>query len=127
MLLSWNSHLGTYHHRCDSCGQEFHGRKNQLYCNVKCKASHNNGLASARRSEEKELTQVYVKNVQILSRVLGKMDDDVVAIEKLTTMGFDPECPNQRIRIGGQVWYRIGHFGYRPLEESNEIELLRLE
>ena len=129
MILSWQSHIGKYLHRCEECGEEFHGRKNQLYCNPKCKAKHNNDLATQRHHRMKVLTDDYLRNIDIVSRILDQVnsDNEVVNYDTLVAKGFDPNSTNRRIRLDGDLWYQIGSYAYRPLTETNEVELLRLE
>jgi len=129
MIIAWQSYLGEYLHRCDECGVEFHGRKNQRYCNLKCKAKRNNELAADRRSSEKERTDIYLRNIEIILAELDGEENEVVMIsmEKLLAYGFNEEGPNIRIQVAGVVWYKIGPVAYRPLEESNEVELLKLD
>ena len=127
MLLHWDSDIDTYQHRCDSCGKEFYGRKNRLYCTVKCKARHNNELASEKRVVVQSLTEDYLRNISIIEKIVGENNYDVetTTMEYIKARGFEPECANMRVDIHGELWYKVGPFGYRPLEESNEVELIR--
>lgn len=127
MRLGWDSNIGTYQHRCDSCGEEFYGRKNQLYCTVKCKARFNNERASDKRIQERSLTEDYLRNISIIDRIVGEDNYDVelMTMEYIKARGFEPKCINMRVNVGGEVWYKVGPFGYRPLEKSNEVELMR--
>lgn len=127
MRLGWDSQYDTYKHRCDSCGKEFYGRKNQLYCNPKCKARYNNELASERRSKERSLTEDYLRNISIIEKIVGEDNYDVemTTMEYIKAKGFEPECANMRVDVHGELWYKVGPFGYRPLEKSNQVELVR--
>ena len=129
MIIGWQSHIGKYLHKCDECGEEFNGRKNQLYCNVKCKAKHNNDLASQRHVQVRMLTEDYLRNIEVISRILGEdnFDVEIVSRDTLAAQGFESACINKRISVDGELWYKVGPFGYRPLIESNEVELLRLD
>jgi hypothetical protein len=129
MIISWQSHIGKYLHRCDECGEEFTGRKNQQYCNLKCKAKHNNDLAISRRDTEKEMTAGYLRNIKLVSKELNGLTNEVVTVsmERLLALGFDPKVPNKRVKIDHELWYEIGPVSYRPLSESNEVELIKLE
>lgn len=129
MLLNWDSNIGTYQHRCDSCGREFAGRKNQQYCDPKCKARFNNELAAKRRQREKLLVGDQLRNIDILAKLIPTDEYEVleVSMEKLKAMGFNPESANQRVTIAGELWYKVGPYGYRPIEASNQVELLKLE
>ncbi|MFM1875182.1 MAG: hypothetical protein RL266_919 [Bacteroidota bacterium] len=129
MIIQWDSDSGKYRHRCDACGVTFHGRKNQHYCNLKCKAKHNNELAEQRKARERSYVSGLLRNVEILSTLIPEDSYEVetVSVQTLETMGFDPEGPNQRVTMYGEGWYRIGPYGYRPVEKSNEVELVRLD
>jgi hypothetical protein len=129
MIISWQSHIGKYLHCCDECGEEFNGRKNQQYCNLKCKAKHNNDLAISRRDREKEMTAGYLRNVELVLNELNGLTNEVVTVsmERLLALGFDPKVPNKRVKIEGELWYQIGPVSFRPLSESNEVELIKLE
>ena len=50
-----------------------------------------------------------------------------VSMEKLRAMGFNPESANQRVTIAGELWFKIGPYGFRPIETSDKVELLKLE
>ncbi|HAP69432.1 MAG TPA: hypothetical protein DCR04_06860 [Flavobacteriales bacterium] len=127
MLLRWDSNIGTYQHRCDSCGREFYGRKNRLYCNDKCKHRLNNELASKKRVKERSLTEDYLRNIGIIEKIVGEenYDVEITTMEYIKARGFEPECVNMRVYVHGERWFKIGPFGYRPLEKSNEVELIR--
>jgi hypothetical protein len=129
MLINWQPHIGKYLHRCDECGEEFNGRKNQLYCNVKCKAKRNNELASNKTEVEKNRTNTYLRNIEIVLSELGNEENEVLLMpmERLLARGFKPEGPNSRVQINGELWYRIGPVAYKPMEQSKEVELLKLE
>lgn len=66
MRIDWDSHMGTYRHTCDSCGIEFHGRKNRQYCTEKCKARHNNELAAVRKKKAEKLVHAEREANEIL-------------------------------------------------------------
>lgn len=129
MLIDWDSLKGAYKHRCDSCGREFHGRKNRQYCTEKCKARYNNEVAAQRNLNEKAVVSDLLRNVAILARLIPEdnYDVEVVSTEKLEAMGFNAESANQRVTVDGEVWYKVGNYGFRPIGKSNEVELLRLE
>ena len=129
MLLNWDSHIGTYQHRCDSCGREFAGRKNQLYCDPRCKARYNNELAAMRRQREQLLVGDQLHNMKMLGKLIPKDSYEVVEVsmEKLRAMRFNPESANQRVTIAGELWFKIGPYGFRPIEASDKVELLNLE
>jgi len=129
MIIRWQSHIGKYLHRCDECKEEFDGRKNQRFCGSKCKAKRNNDIALERRNDEKGLTTGYLRNIEIVLAELDGVENEVitVSVDRLMALGFQPEAPNLRIFMGNETWYQIGPVAYRPLEQSNEVELFKNE
>lgn len=129
MIIQWDPHKGKYLHHCNECNELFHGRKNQLFCGLKCKAKHNNELAAERRSKERELVDDYLRNVEILGSLIPEYsyDVEIISIEKLETLGFKAESANKRIMQNGEIWYQLGPYAYRTVERLNKVELLRLE
>jgi len=129
MIIRWQSHIGKYLHRCDECKEEFNGRKNQRFCGAKCKAKYNNDIASERRNDEKSLTNDYLRNIEIILGELNGIENEVVTVSMdwLMALGFQPEAPNLRIFMGNENWFQIGPVAYKPLEQTNEVELFKNE
>ena len=128
MLISWQSHIGKYLHKCDECGDEFVGRKNQLYCNAKCKAKHNNELAAIKLSQERIITDSILRNAQIIDSMLHGKEGDIlnVKMELLKAKGFDPDAPKSTMIMDGDLWYKIDQWAFRPIEQLKEVELYKI-
>lgn len=128
MLLSWQSHIGKYLHKCDECGEQFAGPKNKLYCTSKCKAKRNNELAALNRKRNKELADPLLNNIEIIESELGNVEGEVltVSMERMKARGFDPEAPSTRMMMDHETWYKLGSVAYRPDDVTQEFELYKI-
>lgn len=57
------------------------------------------------------------------------VDEEVisVSIETLRLKGFARKAPNNRIRLHGDLWFKIGPYAFRTIEGSKEIELTKVD
>ncbi len=128
MLVSWQPYKGMYLHTCDECNEEFYGRKNRLYCTSTCKAKHNNGIAAEKRINEMLVTDAYLRNLRILGEEMNGCEYDVITrpVANLKSKGFDENAPSVRINLNGEIWFKVGHHAFHPLEESKEVKIQKL-
>lgn len=125
---SWQPHQGGFFQKCPECFMQFHGRKNQIYCCRKCKARHNNDLAAERKVERDGHTAAYLLNMSILEKVFNEDRKDIVEVleSRLEFEGFDSTAPRATMTYGGENWVRVGDYAYRPIENTDLIEIHKI-
>lgn len=88
---------GLYIHQCPSCGIEFCGRKNALYCGSKCKARINNERASELRKQKdspiSKRANAYIRNFEILKKYYYA-ENRSCSMTELIAEGFYPDAPS---------------------------------
>jgi hypothetical protein len=114
----------THFHICknENCSKPFWGRKNQLYHDLSCKASHNNEKAAVFRKELLD-NNIMQKSYFIL-KVFHKLnpDDEPVDFKELLEAGLDAAAPVRlyQTAINGYDYKIIHGFGYRFLDKTKK-------
>jgi hypothetical protein len=129
----WIPEIGKYRKTCSGCPREFDGRKNQIYCSLKCKARENNNLAAVRTRAVVKHTAGYVKNMEILEQEFQKAESEVatVPMNHLISLGFDATAPYTPFAWKGQRWSKVGDYGFRILPKtentSQQVEIVKIQ
>ncbi len=129
----WIPEIGKFRNTCSKCGREFDGRKNKIYCELKCKARVNNDLAAERTRAVVKHTAGYLKNMEILKQEFQKAESDVAVVEtaRLKYWGFDREAPCVSFAWKGQMWHKFGDYGFRILPKtentSQQVEIVKFQ
>jgi hypothetical protein len=128
--MKWDSRTGMYFKTCPVCNSCFTGRKNQVYCNTKCKTKYNNDKQLVRRRHQAILTTPFLRNIEILAHKIGEagIDEIQVSIHELDTLGFDPSAPRTafKVRDTGKTWYRYGSYAVCPEEERKMMTISKI-
>ena len=130
---NWNWENGKYGKTCPVCQRQFEGRKNQIYCGVKCKARMNNDLAAKKTRSIAKHTHAYLRNIEVLASEYQKDGKDVaiVSLARLKILGFDPQAPYVSFAWNKQPWHKVGDYAFRllPKEEnkSQQIEISKMK
>lgn len=128
--MKWDARIGAYWKTCPVCDSSFAGRKNQVYCNTKCKTKHNNDKQLERRRYQANLTTPFLRNIEILEQKMGETDLEKVQvpIHELELLGFDPSAPRTafKVRETGKIWYRYGSYAVCPEEERKTMIISKI-
>ncbi|MGV3632272.1 MAG: hypothetical protein ACO1O6_13770 [Bacteroidota bacterium] len=124
--MIWNSFTGKYQLQCKICEREFYGRKNQVYCNVKCKSKAANDK-TALLNELNSESGAMRKNCYILQQLFPVKQE----IDKTTliNLGFNTKSAFKKLQIKENkgIVFSYGHYGISPLnEDSSQFLIVKL-
>lgn len=116
----WSPQEGGFRKTCQVCKRVFVGRKNRLYCCGRCRSRRNNDLAAKAKKENEKYTGAYLRNHEILKRLLEDEDGFFaeVSMDTLKAHGFDELGPTTRFQHHGDLWHRVKDIAYLPVEEG---------
>jgi hypothetical protein len=85
---------------CKNCKEVYVGRRNQVYCSLKCKNEVNN--ANYRKSHEKlqNSTKVILNNAKILKRLYYALKNDPLPMRIFEDEGLKPAFSNHQRKDG---------------------------
>ncbi len=85
---------------CKNCNEVYEGRRNQIYCSLKCKNEVNN--AKYRKSHEKlqNSTKIILNNSKILKRLYDLIKEDRIHMSILERKGLKPAYCNYQRKDG---------------------------
>ncbi len=116
----WIPEIGKFRNTCPGCQRQFDGRKNQIYCGLKCKARKNNDLAAVRTRAVVNHTTAFLRNMEILKQEFQKAESEVatVSMNHLISLGFDATAPYTPWAWKGQRWSKVGDYGFLILPKT---------
>jgi len=121
----WSPQDGGFRKPCQTCNQEFVGRKNRFYCSAQCKSRKNNDLAFDRRQIELSKVGPLLRNGEILKRVFENSDNDIVEVsmDSLERQGFDSKAPCVPFSWAGEGWFQVDEHAFRLINSERMVEI----
>jgi hypothetical protein len=74
--------------KCIYCGKKFEGRADKKYCSDACRTSYSNDLKTRENEEIRSIRLSLRKNRNILKKLIGKKQDQIIPKETLEHNGF---------------------------------------
>jgi len=116
---------GAFLHACPNCGKEFTGRRNQVYCRIKCKVDYGNEIARQRREELIASKSQMSKNLRIARRLLKQEEFAAPSISELEQLGFDITGPFNRVSVAdNRQVYRIGEDYFIEFDRNTPTDVV---
>ncbi len=108
--------------KCPVCLAEFNGRRNQIYCSIKCKSDFNNEKALKLRTElvDSKLMQNNYKILKELYEIYG--ESNKIDINEFYTRRFNFKCPSRKVKSFkfGYEFYIIHSYAFRIINQQNK-------
>ncbi len=126
ILNPWNHVTGKYKLTCECCESDFYGRKNQQYCNPKCKSKIANDKASLKNAIAKDVNET--RNNCFILYKLYKIKN-ITSFYELQKMIFNSKAASKNIKMDkydGAI-KSFGDYGIFPLNtELIEFEIVKI-
>ncbi len=106
---------------CKQCGKEFEGRKNKIFCSLKCKSIANNEKDLLLRKTTRRDYAVMERNARIINSYMKSINMDRVSVLKsaLIDQGFDIHGPFKlHFETENQPLYHVGDYWLKDLSKS---------
>lgn len=119
---------GSHLKKCGcGCEQQFYGRKNQKYIDD----SHKSKVNNAKRDKKMEKFNPEFNDIrhsyEALEKGLKEVDENGwLYIGKLTKIGFNPDCPTNRVVAkNGEVYKSILDVVFKLSEKKDHIQIFK--
>jgi len=123
----WHKKLG-YFKECPVCKTTFWGRKNQKYCDPKCKGKVAIEKLAAKNKKYGKNIQQYMKNAEILESLYPGLNElKPVPKALLYGKGFNDSGIQKKVkykRFEGE-WNLIGEYAYKLDESKQNIFIIK--
>lgn len=118
--LIYSHDHGAFLHTCPNCGSEFYGRRNQVYCEIKCKSYYGNEIARQRSKRQKIVERQMSMNLSIAKQLLKDEESKVLLESELSQLGFDITGPFYRVwESADSSVYLIGEDHYIVINRNH--------
>jgi hypothetical protein len=125
----WSPQERGFKKQCQTCNQEFVGRKNRFYCCDQCKSRKNNDLAFDRRQIELSKFGPLLRNGEILQRIFESSDNDIVEVsmDSLERQGFNSKAPCVPFSQAGEDWFQVDEHAFRLINSERIVEIRKFQ
>ena len=120
---------GAYWGKCPTCGTEFMGRKNRVYCSEKCKIRKNNDRASQRRNQHGPMFLEIARNIRILEKFYPlSMGSKALQLSDLEREGFIRTSFSKLVKFLNYsgTWQVIGDYAFH-INENQTVLVQRVK